>query len=211
PTALVENVNDAPTGLPTISDPTPTETRTLMASTLSIADADGLTTAVFAYQWQQLDIVAGVPTFTNIVGATDQFFTPTQAQVNHQLRVIVSYTDDHGTLETLTSAATTVTGDFIPGNGAAQILTGTEGQDIIFGGGGADQITGLGEDDLLDGGTGDDLINAGAGNDTLTGGGGNDTLHGDAGNDTFLYTIGDGADTVDGGTGSDTLKITGTP
>ena len=124
--------------------------------------------------------------------------------------MIVSYTDLRGTLETLTSATTTVTGDFIPANAAAQILTGTEGQDIILGGDGADQLNGLGEDDLLDGGAGDDLINAGMGNDTLTGSAGNDTLNGEAGNDTFTYTMGTGVDTVNGGSGFDTLNITGT-
>src|SRR5262249_43032884 len=205
----VANVNDAPVGAVLISDTTPTETLAISAQN-AFTDADGLTTAVFTYQWQQ-SALGGGTTFTNIANATTQTFTPAQAQVNRQLRMVVRYTDAQGPLETIPPTATTVTGDFIPANGAAQILTGTAGQDIIFGGGGADQLDGLGEDDLLDGGTGDDLINAGTGNDTLTGGGGNDTLHGDAGNDTFLYTMGDGADTVDGGTGSDTLKITGTP
>src|SRR5262249_42229604 len=167
PTAPVANVNDAPTGLPTISDPTPTEGQQLTASTLGIADADGLTTAVFAFKWQQANVTGvggGAAGFSDItiagVPVTTQTFTPTQAQVNRELRVVVTYTDDHGTLETLTSAATTVTGDFIPANAAAQTLTGTEGSDIILGGGGADTLNGLGGDDLLDGGAGNDVINA---------------------------------------------------
>jgi len=216
PTAPVANVNDAPTGLPTISDPTPTEGRQLTESTLGIADADGLTTAVFAFQWQQANVTGvggGTAGFSDItiagVPVTTQTFTPTQAQVNRELRVVVTYTDDHGTLETLNSAATTVTGDFIPANAAAQTLTGTEGSDIILGGGGADTLNGLGGDDLLDGGAGNDVINAGAGNDTLIGGPGNDTLNGESGDDTFLYTIGDGVDMVNGGADSDTLNITG--
>ncbi len=47
-TAPVANVNDAPTGVPTISG-TPTEDQTLTADTSGIADADGL--GAFSYQW----------------------------------------------------------------------------------------------------------------------------------------------------------------
>jgi Ca2+-binding RTX toxin-like protein len=192
----VENVNDAPVGTVVINDTTPTETLSIAARN-NFTDPDGTTTSVFSYQWQQAITLgvgggANVAGFQNIAGATAQTFTPTQAQVNRELRLVVHYTDDHGTLETLTSAATTVTGDFIDPNNAAQLLTGTEGQDIIFGGGGNDTLNGLGEDDQLDGG---------AGNDTLTG---------DAGNDTFLYTMSTGTDTVAGGLGFDTLNITGT-
>jgi Ca2+-binding RTX toxin-like protein len=211
PTDPVANINDAPVGTVKISDTTPTETLPLSAQN-AFTDADGLPT-VFTYQWQQANaagVGGGAAGFTPIAGATTQKFTPGAGQVNRELRVVVSYTDLQGTLETLTSATSTVTGDFIPTNVAAQTLTGTEGQDIILGGGGNDTLNGLGEDDLLDGGTGDDLINAGTGNDTLIGGTGNDTLNGEAGNDTFNYTIGDNADTVNGGAGVDTLNITGT-
>ena len=130
--------------------------------------------------------------FEPIAGATAQTFTPGEAQVNRELRVRVSYTDDQGTTETITSAVTTVTGDFIPANAADQTLTGTHGQDLIFGGEGADTLNGLGEDDLLDGGAGSDLLDGGAGNDS------------------FNYALGQGVDTVQGGAGTDTLNITGT-
>jgi len=190
PTAAVANVNNAPVGLPAISDTTPTETFGLTASTLGITDADGLTTAVFSLQWQQSALGGGA--FTDLAGEINSNFTPTQDQVNRQLRVVVTYTDDHGTTETVSSAPTTVTGDLIPANAAAQTLTGTNGQDIIFGGAGADVINALGENDNITGGTGNDTINAGAGDDTIN------------------YTFGDGVDTIDGGTGNDTLSITGT-
>ena len=52
PTAPVENVNDPPAGALLVSDSTPTEGDTLSVTNL-ITDADGLTTAVFTYQWQQ--------------------------------------------------------------------------------------------------------------------------------------------------------------
>ncbi len=211
-TAAVAGVNDAPVGVLLINDTTPTETQALTAIP-QFSDADGLTTAVFSYQWQQANVTGvggGATGFTAIAGATLAQFTPGPAQVNFELRVVVTYTDDQGFPNTVTSAATTVTGDFIPANGAAQTLTGTEGQDIILGGGGADNISGLGENDLLDGGAGADNIQGGAGNDTIIGGTGGDQLSGQGGDDIFNYAFGDGADTVDGGADTDRLNIAGT-
>jgi hypothetical protein len=103
PTAIVGNVNDAPVGLPAISDATPTEGFQLTASTAGITDADGLTAAVFTFQWQQSDLGGG-GVFTDIGGETGSFFTPGEDQVNRQLRVVVTYIDDQGTLETVISA-----------------------------------------------------------------------------------------------------------
>jgi len=188
-------LNAAATGQPTISDTTPTEGQLLTASTLGISDVDGLTGAVFSYQWEQAvntGVGGGAAGFTPIAGATLATFTPGADQVNRELRLTVSFTDDAGALETVRSAATVVTGDFIAANNAAQVLTGTEGQDVIFGGGGADAINGLGQDDLIDGGAGSDSIAGGAGNDTIN------------------YTMGEGTDTVDGGAGLDTLNVIGT-
>ena len=201
PTAAVANVNDAPviTGN-LVSDTTPTETQPLTALTGAITDADGLTAPGFTFQWLVATTTGpGASGFTGIAGATAQTFTPTPLQVNRELRVAVTYTDDQGTVETVTSPATTVTGDFVAANGVAQTLLGTEGQDIINGGGGADIISGFGENDIIDGGTGIDSIAGGAGNDTIAGGDGNDMLNGDAGNDIFNYVIGDDADAVNGG------------
>ena len=124
--------------------------------------------------------------------------------------MVVTYTDDNGTLETVTSAPTTVTGDFFVGTGDTDEWDGTEGEDIAFGRGEGDTLNGLGGIDRLNGEGGEDDIFGGAGNDIITGGAGEDVLNGEAGNDTFLYTIGDGADEVDGGTELDTLSITGT-
>ena len=50
PTAVITNINDAPTGAPTING-TATEDQVLTADTSSIADADGLGT--LHYQWQR--------------------------------------------------------------------------------------------------------------------------------------------------------------
>jgi hypothetical protein len=133
PTAAVENINDDPVGTVVISDTTPTATQAILASNL-FTDADGLTAAVFAYQWQQSAVGGGEP-FTDIAGATGVAFIPGLAQVNRQLRVVVTYTDDQGTLETVTSAATAVTGNIFQGNGQANSFVGGDGDDIAFGGG----------------------------------------------------------------------------
>ena len=208
PTAAVANVNDDPVGTVVISDTTPTATQAILASNL-FTDADGLTGAAFTYQWQQSAVGGGEP-FTNIANATGISFIPGAGQVGRQLRVVVSYTDDNGTPETVTSAATALTGNVFQGNGQANSFVGGDGDDIAFGGGGSDSLMGNGGADILNGEGGTDIILGGTGNDVITGGAGNDTLMGEAGNDTFNYAMGDGADTlVDGGADTDTLNITG--
>ncbi len=202
--APVLDANETPIGTVDISDLSPTETQTLSA-TINFTDGDGLVGVAFDYQWEQSDGVNWNP----IAGANAATFTPTQDQVNSELRVVVSYIDNGGHADSVTSAPTIVTGDFINDGAAGAALTGTEGQDIIFGNGGADVLTGLGEDDLLDGGAGGDVLDGGAGNDTLTGGAADDIVNGDVGDDTIVYNVGDGADTTDGGDDADTMNIIG--
>jgi len=72
PTAPVANVNDPPGGSLTISDSTPTEGVTLSVLN-NITDADGLTTAIFSYQWQQSTTGA---IWTNIPDANGTSFVP---------------------------------------------------------------------------------------------------------------------------------------
>ena len=95
-TGPVINVNDPPTGAPVLSTTTPQVGAAVTASTTGIADADGLVGVTFAFQWQ-----AGT---TDIPGATAASFTPTSAQLGLTLRVVVSYTDNHGTAESVPSA-----------------------------------------------------------------------------------------------------------
>lgn len=99
PTEPVANVNDPPTGRPILGDTTPSEGSPVTAHTGTIADPDGLAGVTFGYRWQE-DAGAG---FTDIGGATSQTFTPTRAQVGRPLRVVVSFTDNHGTAEAVTS------------------------------------------------------------------------------------------------------------
>lgn len=93
--------NSAPTGLPTISG-TETVGETLTADTSNIADDDGLTGATFAYQWIRNDGTADA----NISGATGSTYELTLDDLNHTIKVTVTFTDDGSTVETLTSAAT---------------------------------------------------------------------------------------------------------
>ena len=89
--------NTPATGAPTIAG-TPRVGGTLTASTADISDADGLDNASFDYQW----IRAGA----DIRGATGSTYTAVAADEGERLKVRVSFTDDAGNGESLTSAAT---------------------------------------------------------------------------------------------------------
>ena len=90
--------NSAATGAPTISG-TARAGETLTAITTGISDADGLTNASFTYQW--------LADNTDISGATSSSYTVAAADEGKVIKVRVSFTDDAGNAETLTSAATT--------------------------------------------------------------------------------------------------------
>ncbi|BAV47445.1 Cadherin [Mesorhizobium loti] len=97
-TASIANVNDAPTGSVSVAG-TATEDQVLTASN-TLADADGLGT--ISYQWQR-NTGAG---FVNIGGATNTTYTLGDNDVGATVRVVASYTDGHGTAESVASAAT---------------------------------------------------------------------------------------------------------
>ena len=90
--------NSAASGAPTING-TAQVGEILTASTSSIADADGVANATFTYQWLADD--------TDISGATGSSYTVVVADEGKVIKVTVSFTDDAGNAETLTSAATT--------------------------------------------------------------------------------------------------------
>ena len=96
-----EPVNTSPTGLPAIAG-TPRVGEALRASVSGIADADGLSGAAFGYQWLSHDGTAD----TAISGATQAVYTLAASDAGNTIKVRVSFTDDGGTEETLTSAAT---------------------------------------------------------------------------------------------------------
>ena len=91
----------AATGVPTITG-TPQVGETLSADTSGIGDANGLTSVQFNYQWIRND----GNTDTAIPGATGQTHTLTRDDQGKTVKVSVSFTDDDGYAESLTSAAT---------------------------------------------------------------------------------------------------------
>ena len=92
-----EPVNSPATGAPTISG-TVQVGEELTAGTSGIADEDGLENATFAYQWLADD--------SDIAGAAGLTYTLADTDEGKTVKVRVSFTDDAGNDETLTSVAT---------------------------------------------------------------------------------------------------------
>ncbi len=102
-TATVAGRPNAPaTGAPTISGTAQVD-ETLTADTSGITDADGQDNVSYTYQWTAND----GSTDTDIENATAATYTPVTADHGKTIKVRVSFTDDRGYEETLTSAATT--------------------------------------------------------------------------------------------------------
>ena len=89
--------NSPATGLPSVTGAARVG-ETLTADTSGIADADGLDNAAFSYQWLADDV--------DIQGATASGYTLQDADEGKTVTVKVSFTDDAGNGESLTSAAT---------------------------------------------------------------------------------------------------------
>ena len=97
--AAAPNPNSPATGAPTITG-TAQVGETLTADTSGIDDADGLSNVQYEYQWLADD--------SGISGATNATYTLAGSEENRAIKVQVSFTDDAGHNETLTSAATDV-------------------------------------------------------------------------------------------------------
>ena len=89
--------NSAAAGAPTING-TAQVGETLIASTSGISDADGLANATFTYQW----LADGV----DISGTATSSYTLVAGDVGKVMKVAVTFTDDAGNEESVTSAAT---------------------------------------------------------------------------------------------------------
>ena len=111
--------NTAATGEPTISG-TPQVGQSLTAIVANIGDADGLDRVSYNYQWLAGD--------ANIQHATARTYTPGVTDVGKTIRVKVSFTDDRGNAESLTSIATAAVLATVPT--APQGLTVTQGSQI---------------------------------------------------------------------------------
>ncbi|EJM69688.1 peroxidase family protein, partial [Pseudomonas sp. GM55] len=185
--------NNLPTAGPTILG-LAFPNQVLTADTSSIIDVDGLSNALFTFQWQETNGVS----FVDIAGATASTFTLGQAQVGDQVRVVVSYVDDFGVAESIASdaTATVAAGDVFVGTAGVDIWTGTVGDDIASGGAGNDILNGLGGNDLLNGDEGDDVLIGGTGADIMAGGVGDDIYEVTDSGDVVTELAGAGNDTV---------------
>jgi hypothetical protein len=126
-TDAVANVNDAPTG--TVSITGNTSLGQVLTATNTLADLDGLGT--ISFQWSADSTV--------ISGATSSTLTLTDVHLGKALTVTASYTDGHGTPESVKSSATSLVTNVPP-----QTVTGTAGNDSsLTGGNGNDAIDGL--------------------------------------------------------------------
>jgi hypothetical protein len=119
-TAAVGNLNDAPTGSVTIGG-TATQGETLTASN-DLADADGL--GSISYQWQRDGV--------DISGATNAAYDLVEDDVGHAIRVVASYTDGHGTAESVASDATAAVGNLndLPTGSVTIGGTATQGETL---------------------------------------------------------------------------------
>ena len=95
--------NTSATGQPIVSG-TPQVGETLTADTSGIADEDGLDDATFSYQWIANDGTSDA----DITGATGPTYALADAEEDKTVKVKVSFTDDAGNEESLTSGATAV-------------------------------------------------------------------------------------------------------
>ena len=104
-TVSVTQVNDAATGRPTISAspsrPSLEVNTGLVAITRAVRDVDGVPSS-FTYQWNRHD--AG--TDTPIVSATSSFYLTTLDDIGERITVTISFTDNDGNAERVTSLPT---------------------------------------------------------------------------------------------------------
>ena len=115
--------NSPATGVPTISG-TAQVGETLTANTSGVADADGLGSVQYEYQWLADD--------AEIAGATGSTYTLVAAEEGKVIKVEVSFTDDAGNDEKLTSPATdAVVAEPLEPPAKPTGLTGTASHDSV--------------------------------------------------------------------------------
>ena len=117
--------NTAATGQPEIAG-TAQVRETLSATTDAIDDADGITGVTFTYQWIANDGNADA----SIEDGSEATYTVARGDVGKTLKVRVSFTDDGGNAETVTSepsAAVSAAVPGAPGDPQAQTPSGADG------------------------------------------------------------------------------------
>ena len=118
-------VNMPPSGVPTING-TAQVGQTLTANTSGISDADGLTNVSYSYQW--------LADNNEISGATSSTYTLQASDNGKVIKVRITFTDDGGNDESLTSVATAaVTGVQGPANTAPSFTSATADRNAVEG------------------------------------------------------------------------------
>ena len=103
-TAFSTLAGNAATGAPAITG-TAAVGQPLAVDLTGIEDADGLAGVSYSYQWVRVD-ADGLSNAVDITDATDATYTLVDADLGKTLKVRVTFDDDGGNTETLTSAAT---------------------------------------------------------------------------------------------------------
>ena len=103
-TAFSTLAGTAATGAPTITG-TAAVGQPLAVDLTGIEDADGLANVSYSYQWVRVD-ADGMSNPADIADATDATYTLVYADLGKTLKVRVTFDDDGGSTETLTSDAT---------------------------------------------------------------------------------------------------------
>lgn len=149
PTETVSHVNTPVEGTVLITG-TADEGSILGVDSSGLSDADGLGT--LTYQWLR--------DADPITGATDTTYTLGRDDVGAAISVRLSYTDQGGTSETVTSAPTseiadrvdlagTPQDDTLVGTSQSELVSGLAGKDIVTGGGGSDALFGGADNDHI--------------------------------------------------------------
>ena len=133
PSSQHQAVNSPATGGPGI-DGSLRAGQTLTATTTGIQDEDGISGAVFAYQWIRRDLAT--VTDTDIAGATGSTYTVTTEDEGKALMVRVTFTDDAGNEESLTSFVVIVSPPLVipddePANTPATGAPGIDGSPVV--------------------------------------------------------------------------------
>ena len=124
-TAFSTLAGTAATGAPTITG-TAAVGQPLAVDLTGIADADGLTNVSYSYQWVRVD-ADGLSNPADITDATDATYTLDDADLGKTLKVRVTFVDDDGSTETLTSAATAMVTPAAGAPGSPSNLSATVG------------------------------------------------------------------------------------
>jgi hypothetical protein len=129
PTGPVLPVNDG-VGTSTVAfTGTSAEDNTLTADISGISDPDGQANATFSYEWQQSPTETG-GTWTPI--GTNATLNLGEAQANQYVRLVITYEDDQGFTETLTSTPSLIASSN-DGPATGLLITGDIAEDQVLG------------------------------------------------------------------------------